>query len=164
MYETESRRFAELWSIRQSVQNGQFLSSLAQNPPHLLVALHAYQRIELVLAQVMVTAPASMQRKGLRSAVCCGARVRSWPTGDDSYRRQNGPLIEVDLTKRLRGRDRRAFDPREGQEIKFVKSRRPRAECPDPQRANALERNQEKFHPYRRQSAVDHIDCGTEQI
>jgi hypothetical protein len=93
-----------------------------------------------------------------------------------------GQLIEVDLTKRLRGRDRRAFDPREGQEIKFVKSRRPRAECPDPQRANALEpslmccfelmaalaanqrRRRKNFTRYRRQSAVDHIDSATEQI
>jgi hypothetical protein len=33
-------------SIRQSAQNAQFLSSLAQNAPHLLVASHADKRIE----------------------------------------------------------------------------------------------------------------------
>src|SRR5262249_14904385 len=40
--------------------------SLAQNPSHPLIALHAYQRIELVLAQVIATAPAVNQAPTLQ--------------------------------------------------------------------------------------------------
>src|SRR6516165_11234863 len=43
-------------SIRQSVQNGQFLGSLAQNTSHLLVASHTDKRIKRLLVQVIVTA------------------------------------------------------------------------------------------------------------
>jgi hypothetical protein len=42
----------------QSVQNGQFLSSLVQKASHLLVASHADKRIELLFVHVVVTAPA----------------------------------------------------------------------------------------------------------
>jgi hypothetical protein len=44
-----------------------------------------------------------------KGAACCGALVGFWPTGADSYLRQLGPVIEVDLTQRLRGRDSRVL-------------------------------------------------------
>src|SRR6516165_712877 len=43
------------FSIQQSVQNGQFLSGLAQNAPYLLVASRANKRIERLFAYVIVT-------------------------------------------------------------------------------------------------------------
>src|SRR6516162_780584 len=43
-------------SMRQSVQNSQFLSSLAQNVSHLLVASHANKRIERLLPNVIAMA------------------------------------------------------------------------------------------------------------
>ena len=43
-------------SMRQSVQNGQILSSLAQNVSHLLVASHANKRIERLLPNVIAMA------------------------------------------------------------------------------------------------------------
>src|SRR5262249_35072905 len=52
--------------IRQSVQNGQFLSSLAHNAPHLLVASHADKRVERLLVQVIVTTPAVDQTPALQ--------------------------------------------------------------------------------------------------
>src|SRR6516164_10319521 len=49
------RMWAEiLRSIQQSVQNGQFLSGLAQNVSHLLIASHANKRIERLLVYVIV--------------------------------------------------------------------------------------------------------------
>jgi hypothetical protein len=45
-------------SIRQSVQNGQFLDRLAQNASDLFVASNTDQRIERFLADVIVTATA----------------------------------------------------------------------------------------------------------
>ena len=39
--------------IPQSVQNGQFLSSLAPNAPHLLIAPHADKGIERLLVQII---------------------------------------------------------------------------------------------------------------
>ena len=53
-------------SIRQSVQNGQFMFSLAQNAPHLLIASHAYEGIERLLVRVIVTAPAIDQTPSLQ--------------------------------------------------------------------------------------------------
>jgi len=53
---TLSSNVAELLlSIRQSVQKSQFLSSLAQNASHLLVASHANKRIERHFANVIAT-------------------------------------------------------------------------------------------------------------
>src|SRR6516165_1368791 len=45
-------------SIRQSVQNGQFLDRLAQDASDLFVASNTDQRIECLLTDVIVTAPA----------------------------------------------------------------------------------------------------------
>jgi hypothetical protein len=45
-------------SIRQSVQNGQFLISLAQKASHLLVTSHADKRIERLFVHVIATVPA----------------------------------------------------------------------------------------------------------
>jgi len=54
-----------LRSIRQSVQNGQFLSSLAQNASHLLVAPHAHKRVERLLVQIIAAALAINQAPAL---------------------------------------------------------------------------------------------------
>ena len=43
-------------SIRQSVQNGQFLSSPAQSVSHLLIASQADEGVERLFAQVIVAA------------------------------------------------------------------------------------------------------------
>ena len=50
-------------SIRQSVQNGQFLCRLAQNASHLLVASHTDKRIELFLVRVIAAVLAINQTK-----------------------------------------------------------------------------------------------------
>ena len=53
-------------SIRQSVQNGQFLRSLAQNASHLFIASHADEGIERLLVRVIVTASAIDQTPSLQ--------------------------------------------------------------------------------------------------
>ncbi len=53
-------------SIRQSVQNGQFLCRLAQHVSDLFVASHADKRIERLLVDVIVTAPAFDQTPTLQ--------------------------------------------------------------------------------------------------
>src|SRR4249920_3740187 len=55
-----------LASIRESVQNGQFLSSLAQNASHLLVASHADKRVERLLVRIIITSLASDQAPTLQ--------------------------------------------------------------------------------------------------
>ena len=51
--------------MRQSVQNSQILSSLAQNVSHLLVASHANKRIERLLVYVIVPTPSIDQTRGI---------------------------------------------------------------------------------------------------
>ena len=58
--------FAPMQSIRQSVQNGQFLSRLAQNASDLSVASHTDKRIERFLVYVVATALAIDQTSTLQ--------------------------------------------------------------------------------------------------
>src|SRR5215471_11850428 len=53
-------------SIRQSVQNGQFLCRLAQDASDLFIASNADQRIKRLLADVIVTASAFDQPPSLQ--------------------------------------------------------------------------------------------------
>ena len=58
--------FARMQSILQSVQNGQFLSRLAQNASDLLVASHTDKGIERFLVYVVATALAIDQTPTLQ--------------------------------------------------------------------------------------------------
>ena len=57
---------AGMRSIRQSVQNGQFLCRLAQDASDLLAALHADERIERLLVHVVATTLAIDQTPALQ--------------------------------------------------------------------------------------------------
>src|SRR5438067_12915731 len=61
-----SNAIVGMWSIRQSVQNGQFFRSLAQNASRLLIASYADKGIKRLFVRVIMTAPAIDQTPALQ--------------------------------------------------------------------------------------------------
>src|SRR3954453_20432512 len=96
-------------SIRQSVQNGQFIRSFAEDPPYLVVAAQPHQRIERCFVHEVVTAPSIDQAPTLQPLD---------PTHDDSARHAhvasylcNGKRAAIELTKRDAESDEKCFQP-----------------------------------------------------
>ena len=71
-------------SIRQSVQNGQFLSRLVQDASDLFVASHADKRIERLLVHVAIAAKIALETAGTIAEVPHSpGRTRSVPASPD---------------------------------------------------------------------------------
>src|SRR5277367_1250246 len=67
----------DITSIRQSVQNGQFLTGLGEQSPDMLIAPHADQRVERLVLQIVETAEGGVRPIGRVSIVVEYVHARS---------------------------------------------------------------------------------------